>query len=375
MEKITETSSVQDVVNSAVIASDTFEELGRTKAGVEIKKKYIQANYDLYREVGRASQHAVASFTTGYPGYNLSLKEIDEQYRYNHELLKQIQALGIASMQWKCGGCLIKNYEKMPNLKQVCYPCTNTPAEVKPRKILNRLPDLDIWYVYDDSEAFNSHPNDLGIENRLMLMDELQTELAKRNMHTSDISPITTINEMAEVSKALKNFSMPNIHLPVDVHIVGLEYLKNLIQNVPQYMALKLSNTSSENLKINPDSLRKTWEFDSDGYNFVFDFLLSFSVIPLSKLNRNYPYTQKEKELIELVNMIRSQVVQIFDEEEIMKVLLSVSGAPAQRRLQSQSLLDEFYTKIGVNWKSGNYEKGNWILEETTQPQEKQKQP
>ncbi len=361
VEKLNAQSTINDVVNCAVQASDLFEELGRTKRGFEIKKRYIQSNYALYKEVGRACKSAVASFTTGYPGYDLALKEIDEQYRYNHELLRQVQTLGLGNMVWKCGGCLIENYHKMPNLKQICYPCTATSAEIKPRKIINRLPDMDMWFVFDDSNLFQGNTIK-KIENNVRLMGEISTELPKKNLYTSDINPLESINNMYEATKDLSKNKIPKINLPVDVHVVGLNYLKDLIENVPNYMFAKLNDNVSGDLKINPVSLRKSWEFDPEGYNFIYDFLASFTIIPMSKGNGRIKYNDIESDLISLVNQTRQKVVEIFDEEEIMKVLMAVSGPASIRRLKTPSVTEEFYKKL-ANWKKGNYEKGNWILE------------
>ncbi len=358
MKKVTRESSISDIVGMAVSASNNFEGLGETE-GAAYKRRYIQNIYNLYRQVGRSSNHALGMFTTGYPGYNLALSEIGEQYRYNHELLKQIKELGIESMTWKCGGCLMDNYHKMPNLKQICYPCQSISDAVKPRKIINRLPDLDVWFVYDDAQKFFQFEAET---NAIFLSHEIERELAKRNLYTSDVDPIRTINDMYEISESLKKFTIPKTNLPVDVHLVGINYLKNLIQSVPEYMVYRLSGEPGE-LKINPYSLRKTWEFDEAGYNYIFDFLLSFTVVPLKKEKGEYDYVSEENELISLVNETRKLIVNHFDVDEIYSVLQSVSGLPAKRRLETQNVQDEFLAKL-LNWKNGDYEKDNWILEE-----------
>ena len=71
----------------------------------------------------------------------------------------------------------------MPDLKQVCKPCPNMLDELKPRKIINRLPDLDMWLVCEDG----------CIE---IAQDELSSLLEKYNMHTSDVDPIASYWKM-----------------------------------------------------------------------------------------------------------------------------------------------------------------------------------
>lgn len=360
MKEVNEGSKVSEIIDLVIKGSDTFERLGRTRRGFEAKKRYIQENYRMFKELGESLDHVVAAFTTGYPGYDLSLAEIDEQYRYNNELLKQVQTLGIGNMTWKCGGCLIKNYHKMPNLKQVCYPCTLANTEIKPRKILNRLPDMDMWYVFDDT---NLESGEKECNNSMNLMQEILTMLPQKHLYTSDINPIRAINDIYEISTTLANNKIPNISLPVDIHIVGLNYLKSLINQVPMHMFDKLdSNSMSEDLKINPISLRKNWEFDPEGYNFVYDFLASFTVLPLSKSNGKVQCSDAEKGLINLVNLTRKQIVEYFDKNEILKVLYAVSNPASKRRFETNSLIEELNKKFD-NWKSGNFEKGNWILE------------
>ena len=45
---------------------------------------------------------------------------------------------------------LLDIYDIMPDLKIVCKPCPNMIDSLKPRKIINRLPDLDMWLVCED---------------------------------------------------------------------------------------------------------------------------------------------------------------------------------------------------------------------------------
>lgn len=353
---IDKNSTIFEVCKAAVDSSNSFEELGRTKIGAEAKKKYIQSNYDKYREIAGDSKHAVLMFTTGYPGYDLSLKEIDEQYRYNNELMQQVAKRGMENMTWKCGGCLVENYHRMPDLKMVCYPCAKIPNEIKPRKILNRLPDLDVWYVYDDTKAIES--DSIFDSNRAALMREIESGLKKQGLETSDTNPIKAINDMAEIADTLKRGKIPAKGLPVDVHVVGLNYLKNLIASVPNYMHRSMG-TDVEELKINPFSLRKKWDFDSQGYNYVFDFLMAFTILPY---NANSKIMGQQKDVIDLVNQVRSEIFSMFTEEEVFDILCNVAGPSSKRRIGSPFVMNQIKQKF-TDWRNGDFEKGNWLLE------------
>lgn len=96
-----------------------------------------------------------------------------------------------------------KNYELMPDLKIICKPCPNMLDTLKPRKIINRLPDLDMWLVCKE-------------ETVKQAQEELTDLLDKYNMRTSDIDPLKSLDDVVKVATSLKDGKFPRIFLPID---------------------------------------------------------------------------------------------------------------------------------------------------------------
>ena len=94
------------------------------------------------------------TFGTGYPLYALdenlegNLPIISEQVRYNRQLVRDGKP--VQKSIWLCKECLDKKYKDMPDLKKICRPCPNMIDSLKPRKIINRLPDVDMWLICKD---------------------------------------------------------------------------------------------------------------------------------------------------------------------------------------------------------------------------------
>jgi len=122
------------------------------------------------------------------------LPVIDEQIRYNNELVEHAESEG--DTEWKCSKCLDKNYDNMPNLKKICGPCTYVDCKLKPRKFINRLPDIDMWMICEDGKLIETS-------------EELTKFLDGFGMTTSDINPIRTIRDVKEISDNIREGIMP----------------------------------------------------------------------------------------------------------------------------------------------------------------------
>ncbi len=72
------------------------------------------------------------------------------------------------------------------------------PDLLKPRKINNRLPDLDMWVICEDEKIEKTQ-----YEPKLLLK--------QNNMHTSDENPILSIDDILRISQELKYGIMPKI--------------------------------------------------------------------------------------------------------------------------------------------------------------------
>ena len=245
-----------------VYASNIFE-----KENNELKRRYLLLNIDTIKTIMKLVPGYCGCFGTGYPFYALDenlegdLPVINEQLRYNNELLKELEN---NNSDWACEKCLVENISQMPDLKQICKPCPRIVDSLKPRKVINRLPDIDMWLVCADDKVEEAK------QSLKKIFDAL-------GMHTSDVDPLKTINEVVEIAEDLQNGKMPKKLLPLDVHIIEYSKLNDLINSVPSTLAIARSLNIPPYLPIHPVSLRKDWQYDDTAYNFIFDFLFSLT--------------------------------------------------------------------------------------------------
>ena len=101
----------------------------------------------------------------------------------------------------------------MPDLKTICKPCPNMINELKPRKIINRLPDLDMWVICKDG----------CVE---VAQEEIRELLNEIGMNTSDVDPISSINDVHRIASQIKNKEFSRTFLPIDVHIIEYSKIK-----------------------------------------------------------------------------------------------------------------------------------------------------
>lgn len=243
--------TIKKVVEKVERASTTFE-----KANTELKRKYLKWNIEVFNIIAASVSVSRGSFGTGYPFYvldkdlNGDIPIISEQIRYNRQLLRDGEI--VQKSIWQCESCLKRNYEIMPDLKIICKPCPNMIDSLKPRKIINRLPDLDMWLVCEDGKV-----------------EEAQTELGalleKYNMRTSDVAPLQSLSDVVEIATNLKDGTFPKIFLPIDAHIMEQSKLEELISQVPDELRLTKLEGRKPYLPIRPKSLRKKWQYDDEG--------------------------------------------------------------------------------------------------------------
>ena len=286
-------------------------------------------NIEVFNLIASKIDVSRGSFGTGYPFYALNdklegnLPIIEEQIRYNRKLVKDGKP--VQKSIWLCESCLKKNYEQMPDLKRVCKPCPNMVDKLKPRKILNRLPDLDMWLVCEDGSLEKAQ-------------EQLENLLGKYNIHTTDVNPITSVDDVIQISTMLKDGIMPNIFLPIDAHIIEYSDLLELIRQTPETISDAKKNNIIPYLPINPKSYRKIWQYDDEAYNFIFDFLFSFTSFNFSK------------ELQDALDNSRLKVSRSYKPEELFSILLKAANSSSFRRLQTKELEDLFLEKM-EGWK------------------------
>lgn len=303
----------------------------------DLKRRYFIRNIYAFNYLVSLVNVNRGSFGTGYPFYVLQrdltgkIPIINEQIRYNNELIKH--AKNSNRDKWTCESCLTENYDTMPDLKQICKPCPNMDDELKPRKIMNRLPDVDMWMICRDGHVEEAQ-------------EELKILLDKYGIHTSDVNPMQTIKDLDEITQSLKNGVMPRKFLPIDAHIIEYSRIKELIQRVPH----ELEQADNENripyLPIHPKSYRKTWQYDDTAYNFIYDFLSTFAEF-------NF-----DSSLDKVLTDTRSTIVKRFSSEQLHRFMLQSATEPSRRRNETIELYYVFSDKI-KSWKERAKELGN----------------
>lgn len=294
----------------------------------ELKRKYIIFNINLINTIMQSVDGYKGSFGTGYPFYAFGKKLdgeipiIEEQLRYNNALIESVDTCN--NKTWVCGNCLSQFCDSMPDLKIFCKPCPKMSNELKPRKIINRLPDIDIWMIAEDAKINT-------IKNTLSKLFEYY------DLHTSDVDPLQTIDDVKEIVETLAAGNMPMKKLPIDIHIIGYNELSELIKQLP--IILMNAKTAGEKpyLPIHPISLRKKWQYDDESYNFVLDFLFSLT---------DYNW---DNDLKELLNNTRNTIVKNFNVDELYDILIETSPV-VSRRIKNPVLTKTFKMEVS-SWK------------------------
>ncbi len=322
--------TVKEIIQKIEQSSTNFE-----KTNTDLKRKYLLWNIETFNIIASKISASKGSFGTGYPFYALNenlegkLPIIEEQIRYNRELVREGEK--VQKSIWECKRCLDEKYETMPDLKKICKPCPKVLNELKPRKFINRLPDIDMWIVCEDDKTEE-------------VEKQLQKLLEGSNMQSSDINPFFTIENVEEISKDLKAGRIPKIFLPMDVHIIEYSKIKELIEEVPGELKKAKQEERNPYLPIHPKSYRKTWQYDDEAYNFIYDYLSAFT-----------PFNFEERLQITLENS-KKQVINENTKEELLDFLLKSATNANFRRFQSLELEEIFLKKV-EGW--GKNQKGN----------------
>jgi len=269
------------------------------------------------------------AFETGYPCYVLgpnfegNLSIVYEQLRYNEELRKAGEN---NNEPWTCPSCCKTNDGYMRDLKNVCYPCSSVDNAVKPRKLMNRLPDMDLWFICENGKLN---------ETSSVLSEKLQ----RINMFPSDIDIKGTIEVIKSINDSLERNETPRCFLPIDAHIIEYDKLLSCIIGVPKNIEDNLRVGKAPYIPIAPLSLRKEWQYDDHAYNFVLDFLFSFSEWEL------------EPEMEKVLKDSRKQITDTFTTEQIQKIIRMVSGEANKRRIDSSQAIREKTAKRINSWR------------------------
>lgn len=311
--------TIESITRRVEGASTDFE-----KTNTDIKRRYLLWNIESFNIIASKVTVNKGTFGTGYPFYALdenlegTLPIIGEQIRYNRQLVKD--GIPVQKSIWKCKSCLQERYETMPDLKRICKPCPNMLDTLKPRKIINRLPDMDMWVVCEDG----------GTEKA---QEEMTKLLSSIRMCSSDINPISSIEDVEKIAAMLKEGKMPNSFLPIDAHIIEYSTIKRLIEQVPEELRSARKTGAVPYLPIQPKSYRKNWQYDDTAYNYIYDYLSAFTP---------FDFTD---ELQQALDESRKKLIDEYTPEQLFTFLLH-SATPANfRRFQSVELEDCFIKK------------------------------
>lgn len=316
--------TIKEIIEKVEKSSTDFE-----KTNTELKRKYFVWNIEVFNTIASSVSVGKGSFGTGYPFYALdenlngTLPVIPEQIRYNRQLV--VDGKVVQQSIYRCKSCLNQNYYAMPDLKKVCKPCPNMLNELKPRKLINRLPDIDMWLVCEDGYVDQAQK-------------ELTHLLKKYNMHTSDEEPFNSIDDMSKISEMIKNGEMPKIFLPIDSHIIEYSEIKKLIEKVPDTLKEAETMGIQPYLPIHPKSYRKNWQYDDEAYNYIYDYFSAFTPF-------NFP-----EELQLILNESRRQVATQYTSEQLFNFLIA-SATKSNARRFCEPKLEEIFKNKAEKWR------------------------
>lgn len=314
-----------NIINKTVIGSTIFEE-----ENGELKKIYLLNYIRKYKDLVSKLSGYNGFFGLGYPFYALgnylegNLPHIDEQFRYNLELLT-IFYDNFKNGIWPCEKCLEDNLYDMPDLKKICYKCPVVSKEISPRKVINRLPDMDLCLIVKDGYEEST-------KRRLLYFFD------KNGFQASDIDPLGTIEKMYRISSDLKDGNMPSEYIPLDTHLFKYSTLNNLISEVEPEIDRALRSGKAPYLPTFPDSLRKTWQQDDTAINFVFDFLYSFT---------EYDFDPK---LLQKLKEVRKLIADKYTNEQLEKIIIETGPSSMVRRYKCPTLKSRFNERVN-SWR------------------------
>jgi len=313
------------IIETVVDASNLYE-----ATNSKTKVSYLKVNVDKFIDLSCHTPGHKGTFATGYPFYAIDrdfkgvLPIITEQFEYN----EQLRSAGrlVQSSEWTCKSCLRKNGDSMPDLKQICRPCPKTSSDLKPRKIINRLPDLDMWHICQTGTI-----EDCSVQ--------LASKIGEAGFKTSDIEPLQTINDLSKISEQLSEDKMPELLLPIDAHIVEYDELLKLIDTLEYELCVGYGSHTIPYVPIHPLSLRKRWQKDDEAYNFVHDFLSSFT---------EYNF---DSELQKKIDLARKKIVSRYTSEDLYQILLQTGTESTQRRHKKCRELKKCFMDRVESWR------------------------
>ena len=153
-------------------------------------------------------------------------------------------------------------------------------------------------------------------------------------MDTSDKDPVFSIEQVIKISQSLKNGQLPRKFLPIDTHIIEYSELIRIIKTVPRELAEGKEKEAIPFLPIAPRSYRKDWQYDDEAYNFIFDYIASFTPFGI------------DKELQELIDETRKEIVTNYDNEDLFDTIIKAGRKSTERRFKTIELKERFFDRM-----------------------------
>lgn len=259
-------SAVSDISISYDEITKTLTEARRFNVDSSgLKREYYFRQFEDFSNIAASTEGYKGSFGTGYPFYaagdDTGLAKIAEIDRYiaqqeaNARLTAQ-RSIGI----WTCSQCQKENM--LPDLKTYCKPCIDTL--IKPRDVFKALPDLDFWAVVEK------------VDTQKLLT--LENSLHGSNFFQSDLDIARSVHDTQKAMSTIAHDDIPVERLPLDAHVITPEELREALAGV-RHEVESYSNVSDRDIfvPISPISLHVAWERIDEPYDFMKDYLFSFT--------------------------------------------------------------------------------------------------
>lgn len=234
--------------------------------------EYLSKQFEDFQEIVSRIPGSIGIFGTGHPFYATketgAIVPIEEVNRYietykNTALEEARKNIG----PWVCTIC--QTEKSLPDLKEFCKPCNK--VVLRPRDIFKALPDLDFWAIADS--------------NNPEYLSTLQSNLHRAGFFQSDVNIARSIQDTNTVMDTLARGYIPKERFPIDVHVITAENFHNALSGVRDKINLYGKNKEeSLFVPISPMSLHVVWESTDKPYDFMKDYLFSFTPGKVSDL-------------------------------------------------------------------------------------------
>ena len=289
-----------------------------------LKGRYFARQFEEFDVAVSKVSGVIGTFGTGYPFYaekpdGQSIHAIPEISRYIKSFYASVEDDRVRGYgSWICGACDAE--VNLPDFKKFCKPCK--AVSFKPRDIFKALPDLDYWVIVDDS-----HTTPEEVE------DSIQTNIEAAGFFSSDADIVAATLRTRRAMDAILGGIMPDEKLPSDVHIVTKTQLLDCMAKVPDAVS------SGQDVPISPRSLHKYWEPTDAPYDFVKDFVFSFT-----------PNNWQDPLLVSTLIKAQKDTAKVIDDP----VGLVGSRAPKEaRQLEAPGLSEALTTRVS-KWREEN---------------------